>query len=94
MTIELPEEVQAFVKSQLATGHYADESEVVVYALTAWQQYQERTAEIRTRVQEGIDAADAGRGTLISTPEEAEAFKQKVIKHGRELRAERERKTR
>ena len=89
MTIELPEEVQAFVKSQLATGHYADESEVVIHALTAWQQYQERIAEIRARVQEGIDAADAGRSTKISTPEEAEAFAQQLLTRAKERRAKR-----
>ena len=93
MTIELPKEVQAFVESQLATGRYADENEVIVRALTVWQQYQEYTAEVRAKVQEGIDAADAGRGTMISTPEEAEAFKQEIIRRGRELRAKRERNT-
>ncbi len=94
MTIELTPEQRRFVDEQLETGEYSDESEVLAHALNLWQRYQERTAEICARVQEGIDAADAGRGTLISTPEEAEAFKQKVIKRGRELRAERERKTR
>ncbi|CAN5883462.1 hypothetical protein BH24DEI2_BH24DEI2_03340 [soil metagenome] len=39
MTIELSREAKQFVKQQLATGNYADESEVVLHALTLWQQH-------------------------------------------------------
>ena len=79
MTIELPTKVQQFIKQQLDSGHYADESEVVAHALTFWQDYQKRSAEIRARVQRGLDDAATNRGTLISTPAEAETFKQKII---------------
>ena len=79
MTIELPTEAQQFIKQQLDSGHYADESEVVAHALTFWQDYQKRSADIHASVQRGLDDAAANRGTLISTPAEAEAFKQKTI---------------
>ena len=90
MTIELPDEAQAFVESQLATGHYADEREVVIQALAMWEDYQKRAAEIRAKVQEGIDAADAGRSTKISTPEEAEVFAQQIITRAKERWAARD----
>ena len=91
MTIELPEKAQAFVKAQLATGNYADESAVVAHALEMWQQWQRYTAEVRAKVEEGVRAADEGRGTMISSPEEAAAFAKAVKQRGRELHAERER---
>ena len=91
MTIELPEKARAFVKAQLATGDYADESEVVARALEVWQAWQHDTAEVRAKVEAGIQAADEGRGTMIGTPEEATAFAQTIKQRGRELRAERER---
>ena len=88
MTINLPDEARAFVESQLATGRYADESEVVLQALTMWEDYQKRAAEIRTKVQEGINAADRGQGTMISNPEEAAAFAATIKRRARGGRAE------
>ena len=90
MTVELSKEAQAFVQAQLATGDYADESEVVARALALWQRYQQQTAEVRVRVEEGRQAAEAGRGTLIRSPEEAEAFAHQLIAQTKERRAARQ----
>ena len=90
MTIELPNEAQQFVQQQLATGRFADESAVLAHALDVWQKWQKHTAEVRAGVQQGLDDVKAGRGRLISTPEEAEALKADIIAKGKALRAERE----
>ena len=90
MTIDLPEQTQAFIKAQLETGRFADESAVLAHALEVWQQWQKYTAEVRAGVQQGLDDAKAGRGRMISTPEEAAALKADIIAKGMALRAERE----
>ena len=90
MTVELSKEAQAFVQAQLATGDYADESEVVARALALWQRYQQQTAEIRASVEEGRKAAEEGRGTLITSSEEGEAFAHRLIARAKERRAARQ----
>lgn len=90
MTVELSKEAQAFVQAQLATGDYADESEVVARALALWQRYEQQAAETRSRVEEGRKAAEEGRGTLISSSKEAEAFAHRLIAQAKERRAARQ----
>ena len=90
MTVELSKEAQAFVQAQLATGDYADENEVVARALALWQRYQQQTAEIRASVEAGRQAAEEGRGTLITSPEGGEAFAHRLIAQAKERRAARQ----
>ena len=94
MTVELPEGTRRFIEAKLRTGDFADESAVIAYALDMWEGYQKRVEEIRAKVQEGVKAADEGRGTMISSPEEAAAFADTVKQRGRELHAERKRAAR
>ena len=94
MTIELSREAEQFVKQLLASGDYADESAVVAEALARWQQQKAAEANIRVEVQRGLDALDAGRYRMISTPEEAKAFGDEIKQRARELRAEREQRAR
>ena len=90
MTIDLPTEAQQFVKKQLATGHYADESEVLAHALSFWEQYQQQ--EIK-KIQEGYAQGkadlEAGRSREINTPEDAAALKADIIERGKAQLAER-----
>ena len=90
MTIELPKEVQAFVESQLATGNYNDESDVVKHALEMLKWRAEKIAEIQEGYQRGLDDLKAGRYREINSPEDAQALAADIKKRGRELRAERE----
>jgi len=84
MTIELPNEAQAFVKQQMATGHYADESEVLAQALALWQRQQmEQIAKIQEGYAQGKADLEAGRSRTISTPEEAEAHQAEIIERGK-----------
>ena len=91
MTIKLPEKAQAFVKSKVESGRFTDETAVVMYILDVWQQWERHTGEVRAKVQEGVRAADEGRGTMIGSPEEADAFADTIKQRGRELEAERRR---
>ena len=93
MAIELPQEAEQFVKQQLATGQYADESAVVAKALARWQQQKAIEADIRAEVQRGLDDLDAGRYRTINTPEEAGAFGDEIKQRARKLKAEREQNT-
>lgn len=89
MTITLPQEQEKFLAEQLATGQFADESEVMAKALERWQRQQEKIAEIQAKVEEGRVAMQEGRYRAIRSPEDAEKLKQDVIRRGKELRAKR-----
>ena len=84
MTVDLSTEAQAFVKQQMATGHYVNESEVLTQALALLQRYQ---AEQITKIQKGYAKGkadlEAGRSRTIRTPEEAEAHKAEIIEQGK-----------
>ena len=68
MTVQLSDEAQAFVKSQLATGHFADESEVVSRLLEYLQGEKKRwEAETYAKVQESMKSVAEGR--VVKMPE-------------------------
>ena len=85
MTIDLPKQARAFVEAKMNSGRFENEAEVVSHYLNKVQQWEERSAEIRAKVDEGLEAAREGRKTRISTPEEVESFKQEIIKRGEAL---------
>lgn len=57
MQVTLPEDLERFIREQVASGEYKDASEVIGDAL-----YARRAAfeELRAKVQVGIDQADRG----------------------------------
>ena len=90
MTIQLSDEAQVFVKSQLATGHFADESEGVSRLLEYVQEEKKRwEAETYAKVQESMKSVAEGRSTRISSPAEAETFAQQLLSRAKENRAQR-----
>ena len=91
MTIQLSTQAQAFVKSQLDTGKFADESEVVSRLLEYIQQEQIHwETQTRQKVKASIKSADAGKSTRISTSAEADAFAQQLLRHAKENRSQRQ----
>ena len=67
MTIDLTREQEQFIKQQLATGRFANESEVLQEALMLWQKQEQDLAEMRSIFSEAhqrnaqldIDATEA-----------------------------------
>ena len=93
MNLELSEQAKAFVKTMMETGRYADEGDAINHYLETSQAWERRKAEIRIRVEEGVKDINEGRGTMISSPQEAEAFAQPLIARAKERRAKREHDT-
>jgi putative addiction module CopG family antidote len=48
MTIRLTHEQEQFIKQKLATGRFANESEVLQEALSQWQKQEDDLAEMRS----------------------------------------------
>jgi antitoxin ParD1/3/4 len=63
MTIELPAEIEAIVKAKVASGAYASEADVVTAAIQRLQsddERQQKFAELKALIQEGIDDVERG----------------------------------
>ena len=65
MNVSLPDELAAFVESEVASGEYGTASEVVRDGLRILRReraaYEERLAILRREIQIGVDDARAGR---------------------------------
>jgi antitoxin ParD1/3/4 len=61
MNIYLGEHFEKFIRDQVATGRYANASEVVREALRALEDEEDKHAQLREAIQLGIDDFEAGR---------------------------------
>jgi len=61
MNIYLGEHFDAFVRAQVATGRYANASEVIREALRRYEDDESKLAHLRALVREGVDDIEAGR---------------------------------
>ena len=61
MNIYLGEHFDTFVRAQVATGRYANASEVIREALRRYEDDESKLAHLRALVQEGVDDVEAGR---------------------------------
>ena len=72
-TINLTNELNSFVKAQIAQGHYKNASEVHQAALSLLALHEEnrqlRMEKLRQEVQLGLDDIKAGRFTEYESPE-------------------------
>jgi len=65
MEIKLPPELERYVRAQVESGLFRDESEVIGHVLR-WhrtfdeREYEGKLAALRTFVQEGVDALERG----------------------------------
>jgi antitoxin ParD1/3/4 len=63
MTIQLPPDVEAIVKAKVASGAFANESEVLAAAVRFLETEGERQrqhAHLKELIREGVEAADRG----------------------------------
>lgn len=83
MVAAISTELEAFVQSELAKGHFGSREEVISAALT---QMRDREAARDQRVRQLIAECDAtpGEDTVLHNDEEIDAFFDDVMVRGRE----------
>ncbi len=77
MNIYLGEHFEQFIRDQIATGRYANASEVVREALLQYEDNETRLANLRAAIQVGMDELKAGRA-IPWTPELMESIIQEA----------------
>ncbi len=60
LTVELPAEIEAFVRAQVADGVAASETAFVAHAVGLYRELKERHSELREHVQQSLSQARNG----------------------------------
>ena len=82
MSPSLPPDLSAFVNQSVATGKYATEDEVLIAGLRRLQDDERASEELRSKLQEGVDALDRGHYTTVRSDAELEDFFQDIRRLG------------
>lgn len=72
MSVPLPPDLQRFVEGQISSGGYSSEDELLTAAVVALRE--QKLAELKARIQVGIEQADRGEGILLEDDEAIDAF--------------------
>lgn len=83
MVAAISTELEEFVQSELANGHFATREEVIAAALI---QMRDRQAVLERKVREAIAEGDAtpGEDIILTTPEDFRAYADSIKTRGRE----------
>lgn len=89
MVAAISQELEAFVQSEVANGHFATREEVIAAALI---QMRDQRAAFEQRVREALDEADAtpGEDIVLETPEDFRAYAESIKSRGRERLAQKQ----
>jgi len=77
MTIDLPPELEAFVRNELESGNYDSEGEVVSRAISLLREL--KTHELRKQIQVGIDELDRGESIDLEGEDALRAFFDELV---------------
>jgi antitoxin ParD1/3/4 len=78
LNLDLPPELENYVKQKVASGGFADESAVISHALIRAQETDERLAALNAAIAVGEEQADRGEGRPY-TPEYAQEIKNRAL---------------
>jgi Arc/MetJ-type ribon-helix-helix transcriptional regulator len=67
LTLQLSEEVEAFVRAEVARGAAADEADFLAKALDMYRQLRSKHDELQARVQESIAQYERGEARPLDT---------------------------
>ncbi len=69
MNVTLPEKLEAWIEAQVRAGHYRDVNEIVQIGLEKLIERNEKLEALKTQLQEGSDALEAGRFVNVESRE-------------------------
>lgn len=80
MTVSIPSEFAQFVDREIASGKFRSQEEVVAEALRLLRTREEKWDELRSDIEQGLDALDRGEFTKVSTAEDRAALVDRIRK--------------
>ncbi len=82
MSVQLPAEIEAFVRSEVADGAAVDEAEFVSKAVQLYREMKERHAELRDHVQMSLQQAGDGGASPHDMSAIIAELRQEMDDHG------------
>ena len=67
VTLELPEEMEAFVRAEVARGAAEDEADFLAKAVEMYRELKQRHEDLRSQVQESIAQYERGEARPLDT---------------------------
>ena len=84
MTIAMTSEIEALVGARLQSGNYQSAEDVILKGLQLLEVQEKKFIAMRRDLHAGLDDLREGRFIAIDSDAEMEAFKEDVIRRGRE----------
>jgi antitoxin ParD1/3/4 len=66
MTIQIPADLEASIRQKVERGDFPDVSEVIREALRLLDEHERQIAQLRAKLQPGLDQLDRGEGVLFT----------------------------
>ena len=85
MQVELPAELESYLRDAVARGDFASREELLADAVRLHRDYVDKLRALRADLQVAVDALDRGEGYDIRTEEEHHAFFREIDREGREM---------
>jgi len=82
MTLELPAEIEAFVKAEVAEGAATTESDFVAGALELYRELKARHVDLRSHIQRSLAQARDGEVSPLDMDEIIAELRDEVDEHG------------
>ena len=74
MNVDLPSELESYLRDSVARGEFASEGELLADALRLHRERAGRLRDLRRDIAEAIDSLDRGEGRVIANEDEHRAF--------------------
>jgi Arc/MetJ-type ribon-helix-helix transcriptional regulator len=82
--LELPADLEDYLRETVATGEFASEEAILADALRLHRERAVRLRSLRLDLREAVDSLDRGEGRLVATLEDGKAFLEELERRGRE----------
>ena len=84
MLATIPSDLEAFIRSEVASGKYASADEAVSEAVRLLQEREQQLVSLRADIEIGMSAFDRGEVTAIRTDADRQALIDDILRRGRE----------
>ena len=84
MLATIPSDLEAFIRSEVASGKYASADEAVSEAVRLLQERERQLVSLRDDIEIGMSAFERGEVTAIRTDADRQALIDDILRRGRE----------
>ena len=84
MNVDLPADVEGYLRDAVASGQFTSEEELLAEAVRMHRERASRLRSLKADLDAAIDSLDRGEGRVVRDEEEHRAFFAEIERRGRE----------